>query len=261
MAVVELMMGDCLDRMKEIADGSVDLVLSSPPYGIGKEYEDKIGLAQWRDWQREVLVECSRTLSDGGSICWQVGNYVSGGAVYPLDCILFGDILDLGLTPRNRIIWTFGHGLHCKRRFSGRHESILWFTKGDEYTFNLDDVRIPSKYPQKKHYKGPRKGELSGNPLGKNPEDVWAIPNVKHNHPEKTAHPCQYPEALCERLVMALTDRRDTVIDPFMGSGTTGVAAINTNRNFIGIERDEGYFKIAQDRIAKAQDEISGRLL
>lgn len=247
--MIQLMQGDCLELMRDIPDGSVDVVLSSPPYGIGKEYERKSRLPEWRDWQISVLKECSRVLSEGGSLCWQVGNYVSNGAVYPLDCVLFGDILDLGLTPRNRIIWTFGHGLHCKRRFSGRHESILWFSRGGSYKFNLDAVRVPSKYPQKKQYKGPNKGQLSGNPLGKNPEDVWSIPNVKHNHPEKTAHPCQYPEHLCDRILLALTDRGDTVLDPFMGSGTTGVACKNTGRRFIGIEKDETYFKIAQDRI------------
>lgn len=253
---MQLMLGDCLDRMKEIPDGSVDLVISSPPYGIGKEYEVKTSLDMWRDWQRQVLVECGRTIREGGAICWQVGNYVDTGSVYPLDCILFGDILDIGLRPRNRIIWSFGHGLHCKRRFSGRHETILWFTKGGGYTFNLDDVRVPSKYPQKRHYKGPRKGQLSGNPLGKNPEDVWNIPNVKHNHPEKTPHPCQFPEALCDRLIRALSNRGNIVLDPFMGSGTTGVACVTTGRKFIGIERDEGYFQIARSRIAQALSEM-----
>jgi adenine-specific DNA-methyltransferase len=160
---------------------------------------------------------------------------------------------EAGLIPRNRIVWTFGHGLHCKNRFSGRHETILWFTKGKNYTFNLDAVRIPSKYPMKKHFKGDKKGQLSGNPLGKNPEDVWPISNVKHNHPEKTAHPCQFPVAICDRLVKSLSHRGDIILDPFLGSGTTGVACANTGRRFIGIERDETYFQIAQDRIAAAQ--------
>ena len=80
------------------------------------------------------------------------------------------------MSMRNRIVWHFGHGLHASRRFSGRYEVIMWFTKSDDYTFNLDAVRVPQKYPQKKHFKGPRRGELSGNPLGKNPGDVWEIP-------------------------------------------------------------------------------------
>jgi len=107
-----------------------------------------------------------------------------------------------GLSLRNRIIWHFGHGLHNKRRFSGRYEVILWYTKSDNYVFNLDDVRIPSKYPGKRHFKGPKTGQLSGNPKGKNPEDVWDIPNVKSNHVEKTEHPCQFPVGLVERLIL-----------------------------------------------------------
>lgn len=138
----------------------------------------------------------------------------------------------------------------AKNRFSGRHETVMWFTKGGEYKFNLDPVRVPSKYPGKKYYNGSKRGQLSGNPLGKNPEDVWSIPNVKHNHPEKTEHPCQFPEALVDRLVLSMSSYKDVVLDPFMGSGTTGVSCMNTGRKFIGIERDEGYFKIANERIS-----------
>ena len=249
---INLMQGDCLERIKEIKDGSVDMVLTSPPYNIGKAYETVVPLREYVDWQSRIIRAVSSKLKNGGSICWQIGNAVIDGAVYPIDCLLFSAFIDAGLTPRNRIVWTFGHGLHCKRRFSGRHETILWFTKGNDYTFNLDAVRVPSKYPQKKYYKGPKKGMVSSNPLGKNPEDVWAISNVKHNHPEKTEHPCQYPEHLCDRLVLALTNKNDTVLDPFMGSGTTGVSSKNLSRSFIGIELDERYLRIAQDRIMRS---------
>ena len=122
---------------------------------------------------------------------------------------------------RNRIIWTFGHGLNSVRRFSGRHETILWSTKGDSLEFNLDEVRVPQKYAGKRAYKGPHKGELSGNPLGKNPSDVWEIPNVKAKHIEKTEHPCQFPVAIPQRLIKALTHENALILDPFMGSGTT----------------------------------------
>lgn len=247
--MINLMKGDCLELMKNIPDGSVDLIITSPPYNIGKEYEKKTSLKNYILWQNKIISECFRILSDKGSICYQVGNYVDNGCVYPLDCVLFNYFIDNGFIPRNRIIWKFGHGLHCKKRFSGRHESILWFTKNQDYDFNLDDVRIPQKYPSKKHYKGNKIGQLSGNPLGKNPEDVWDITNVKNNHPEKTNHPCQFPVELPERLIKALTKVNQIVLDPFMGSGSTGVACVNTNRNFIGIELDDKYFEIAKNRI------------
>lgn len=150
-----------------------------------------------------------RILKPQGSICWQVGNYVDNGEIIPLDVILYPIFSRLGLQLRNRIVWHFGHGLHASKRFSGRYEVILWFTKGHDYVFNLDAVRVPQKYPQKKHFKGPKKGELSGNPLGKNPGDIWEIPNVKANHVEKTIHPCQFPVELIERLVLALTNEDD----------------------------------------------------
>lgn len=250
--MIDLRQGDCLEVMREIPSVSVDLALTSPPYNIGKEYEQRKSLPVYLAWHLDILAETVRTLKVGGSIAWQLGNYVESGAVYPLDCLLFSQFIELGLIPRNRIIWTFGHGLHCSRRFSGRHETILWFTKGDHYLFDLDCVRVPQKHPTKRHYKGPKKGQLSGNPLGKNPGDVWDISNVKNNHPEKTSHPCQFPEKLAETLIKSLCPQQGTVLDPFMGSGTTGVSAKNLGRSFIGIELDPDYLQIAKQRIESA---------
>ncbi|MDE6064147.1 MAG: site-specific DNA-methyltransferase, partial [Lachnospiraceae bacterium] len=177
----------------------------------------------------------------------------------------------LGLFLRNRIIWHFGHGLHCSKRFSGRYETILWFTKSDEYTFNLDDVRIPSKYPGKRYFKGEKRGQISGNPKGKNPEDVWEmtlerlvddwdaqiweIPNVKNNHPEKVAHPCQFPVELVERCVLALTNEGDIVYDPFAGVGSSLIAALKNNREAYGSELEQSYVDIGLERIEKLSED------
>jgi adenine-specific DNA-methyltransferase len=155
---------------------------------------------------------------------------------------------------RNRIIWHFEHGLHCSRRFSGRYETIIWFTKTDNYVFNLDPVRVPQKYPGKKYFKGPKAGQYSGNPLGKNPGDLWIIPNVKSNHVEKTEHPCQFPVELIERLVLSLTNEEDWVFDPFLGVGSTIIAAIKHNRRGIGSELFPKYVEIAKSRILSALD-------
>ncbi|MBI3360247.1 MAG: site-specific DNA-methyltransferase [Chloroflexi bacterium] len=197
-----------------------------------------------------------------GSICWQVGNFVEDGEVFPLDILYYGIFKKLGLFLRNRIVWHFGHGLHASKRFSGRYETILWFTKSDHYVFNLDSVRVPSKYPGKRHYKGPNKGKPSGNPKGKNPSDVWEavvrdweealwnIPNVKSNHPEKTIHPCQFPVELVERCVLALTREGDWVFDPFAGVGSSLIAAAMHNRRAMGSEKEAEYVAIARDRLA-----------
>lgn len=245
----EISVGDSAELLAGVATDTVQCIVTSPPYNLGKEYEREAPLDVFLAEMQPIMQHCYRVLAPGGSIFWQVGNYIKDGAVTPLDMMMWPVFSQLGAILRNRIIWTFGHGLHCKKRFSGRHESILWMTKGDAYTFDLDAVRIPSKYPNKKYFKGPKKGQLSGNPLGKNPGDVWDIPNVKHNHPEKTAHPCQFPEALASRAILCSTGIGDTVLDPFLGSGTTAVAAQKLGRNWIGIERDTGYAAIAQNRI------------
>lgn len=246
----EIINGDSLLVMKKIESESVDLIVTSPPYNLGKEYEKKVDINEYKAWIKEYVKEFYRLIKDTGSVVFQVGNFVDKGRVYPLDCLLFDLFLQEGFIPRNRIVWHFGHGLHAKKRFSGRHETLLWFTKTDDYKFNLDPIRVPQKYPNKKSYKGANKGKLSGNPLGKNPSDVWEISNVKNNHPEKTEHPCQFPVELVARCIKSMTDVGDVVMDPFLGSGTTVVSAIQEDRNWIGIEKDENYCQIAKDRIA-----------
>lgn len=248
-AAVSLYPGDCFDFLSTIPSGEAQLIVTSPPYNIGKKYEKKRILSDYIDEQERVITECERLLASKGSICWQVGNHVDGQEIYPLDILLYPIFNKLGLHLRNRIIWHFEHGLHCSKRFSGRYETILWFTKNNDYVFNLDSVRVPQKYPGKKYFKGPKIGEYSCNPLGKNPGDLWIIPNVKHNHPEKTTHPCQFPIELIERLVLALTNEGDLVIDPYMGVGTTAVAAMLHNRRAAGAEIMNEYIQTAKKRI------------
>ena len=253
-----LFQGDCIDLLSQIPDGMVKLVVTSPPYNLGKPYESRLNLDEYLSQQRKVINECVRVLHDQGSICWQVGNYVNNGEIIPLDVILYPIFADLKLHLRNRIIWHFEHGLHASKRFSGRYEVILWFTKSDSYTFNLDAVRVPQKYPNKKYFKGSKRGQLSCNPLGKNPGDIWHIPNVKANHIEKTIHPCQYPVELVERLVLAMTQETDWVLDPFLGVGSTAIAALIHNRKAIGAEIVSEYIEIAKERIHLAE---MGKLL
>ncbi|WP_281680126.1 DNA-methyltransferase [Synergistes jonesii] len=270
---------ECIDALsfcKTISNNSVKLVVTSPPYNIGKEYEVRTGIGEYITNMRPVLVELARILAYDGSICWQTGNYVNDGEIYPLDIYFYPFFKKLGLHLRNRIIWRFGHGLHCSKRFSGRYETILWFTKSDDYTFNLDDVRIPSKYPGKRYYKGYKKGQISGNPKGKNPEDVWEmsldrlcddwdslvwdIPNVKANHPEKVDHPCQFPIELAERCVLALTNENDIVYDPFAGVGSTLIAALKNKRRAYGSEWEQKYVDIGLERIGRlANDTLATR--
>ena len=239
---------DNLDFMRKLPSASIMLTVTSPPYNIGKSYEAKTTIRDYIDTQRLVIKECVRLMAPNGSICWQVGNYVENGEIIPLDTILFTVFRDCGLKLRNRIIWHFGHGLHCRLRLSGRYETINWWTNG-KYKWNLDAIRVPSKYPNKKYYKGPNVGKLSGNPKGKNPTDVWNFPNVKNNHPEKTIHPCQFPVELVERLVLGMTSRGDAVLDPYMGVGSTLIAALKHKRRAFGCDTVSDYVKIARKRV------------
>jgi adenine-specific DNA-methyltransferase len=249
---VTLYHGDCMELLQRIPDGAARLVVTSPPYNIGKPYEKKLDIDTYLQQQAQVIAECVRILAPNGSICWQVGNHVRKGQVYPLDILLYPHFKTHRLKMRNRIIWHFAHGLHCSRRFSGRYETVMWFTKTDDYVFNLDPVRVPQKYPGKRHHKGPRAGQYSCNPKGKNPGDLWVIPNVKHNHIEKTDHPCQFPVELIERLVLSMTDEDDLVVDPFMGVGSTAVASLMHNRRSAGAEIVEEYVEIARERVRLA---------
>lgn len=253
-AEVVLRLGDTLDLLRAMPAACAQLVVTSPPYNIAKSYERRLPLADYVEGQRAVVAECVRILRPGGSICWQVGNHVGADEIVPLDLLLYPVFrAHAALRLRNRIVWHFEHGLHCRRRFSGRHETILWFTHGDTYHFDVDPVRVPQKYPGKRAWKGARVGEYTGHPLGKNPGDVWIIPNVKANHVEKTVHPCQFPVELAERLVLALTRRGDLVVDPYMGVGTTACAAVRHGRRAAGADIVPRYVEIARERVALAQ--------
>ena len=232
-----------------LAAESMKLIVTSPPYNIGKGYETRAPLDVYVEAQRRVIAECVRLLHPHGSICWQVGNYVDNGEIIPLDSILYPVFRSQGLKLRNRIVWHFGHGLHCTKRLSGRYETINWWTKGGSYTWNLDEIRVPSKYPNKRHFKGPNVGKLSGNPKGKNPSDVWTFPNVKNNHVEKTIHPCQFPVELVERLVLSMTNAGDAVLDPYMGVGSTIIAALKHDRAAYGCDNVLAYVEIARQRV------------
>lgn len=246
--------GNCIDLLRTIPADSMQLIVTSPPYNLGKEYEKRIHLDAYLDQQAKVIAECVRVLSPKGSICWQVGNFVDDGAIIPLDTVLYPIFTKHKLKMRNRIIWHFEHGLHCSKRFSGRYETVVWFTKSDDYKFDLDAVRVPQKYPGKKYFKGPKAGQYSCNPLGKNPGDLWVIPNVKSNHVEKTIHPCQFPVELIERLVLSLTAKGDWVLDPFLGTGTSIIAAIRHHRRGVGAETHKDYTWLAQQRISQEMD-------
>lgn len=261
--------GDVLEQLQGLEAASCSLVVSSPPYNIGKPYEraDQRTYNEYLDWQRTVIECMLPALTENASVCWQVGTYISDGELYPLDVPFIEMFRSLGLRLRNRIIWRYNFGYNADKRFSGRYETVLWFSRTNTYTFNLDPVRIPQLYPGKRHSasKGEKAGKPSGNPMGKNPSDywefsaaedfqnnpVWDVPNVKANHPEYTEHPCQFPVELAERCVLALSQAGETVLDPFIGTGATAIAALKHGRHAVGIDRHAPYLAIAENRVAQ----------
>jgi adenine-specific DNA-methyltransferase len=246
---------DCMELLRSLPEKSVDLIVSSPPYNLGKEYETKRALEIYLEEQTTVLSECARVLKETGSLFWQVGAFAESGMLIPLDIRVFPILERTGLIPRNRIIWARTHGLHARRKFSCRHETLLWFTKSDSYPFNLDAIRVPQKYQNKKHFKGERKGEFSCHPDGKNPGDIWVFRNVRHNHEEETIHPCQFPEDMIARIVLATTEPGAVVLDPYMGSGTVAVVAREHARHYLGAEIEPKYYQVALRRLSGEPDE------
>ena len=233
---------DCLEGMKRIPDSSIDLIVTSPPYNIKKKYKsykDDLSLQEYLTFLKEVLCECSRILKAKGNVMFNVGSYIDKqGNAIPISYFIFNMLDDLGLKFRQEIVWYFQGGLSATKKLSARYENILWLYKED-YIFNLDDIRI-------KEWK---QIDKRNNPNGKNPTNVWEINRVAYGSKEKTEHPAQFPITMIERLIKGWSNENDIVLDPFMGSGTTAIAAINTNRNYIGFEMDEEYYKASIERI------------
>lgn len=240
---------DSLKFMRGLLDESMSLIVTSPPCNLGGDRGKRASRDKYVKDQAACVGEAARLLAPAGSICWLVGNHVDNGEALPLDILLYPIFTQHGLKLRNRIVWTLGHGPRCERRFSDRHGTILWFTKSDNYTFNLDPVRVPSKYPGKRHFKGPSKGLLSGNPLGKNPSDVWEVPGAKFSHVEEGIDPRKFPVGLVERLVLALTNEGEIVLDPYIGIGSSAIAALRNGRMIYGCDSSGLHVGITWERI------------
>lgn len=254
---------DVLDFLDGLPDNSVACHIASPPYNVGKGYStsnDAYAFSFWLGWQLQVLSELARTLQDGGTLFYQVGSTRGpDGTLYPIDVLLFQHLQTIGLTFQSRVAWVVPHGLTPKRRLSERYETCLVFSKGVQRTFNPDAARTPAKQPGKRAFKGPRKGELSGNPHGVHPSNVWQVSNAGHNRPGRVeGHPAQMPLELAKRAVLLYSLPGDLVVDCFAGSGTTAEACILTGRAFSGC--DLGYEDVRAQRLSRVAPELASRL-
>lgn len=241
--------GDAVQLMARLQEPVFDATVTSPPYNIGKEYEQTLAIEEYVAWCGKWMAEVHRLTQAHGSFWLNVGyTAVDGfGRAVPLAYLLW-DKSPFFLV--QEIVWSYGAGVASRLAFSPRNEKVLWFVKDRRsYTFNLDSVRDPDvKYPNQK-----KNGKLRCNPLGKNPGDVWAIPKVTSGtgraSKERTPHPAQFPEALIERVILASTNPGDVVLDPFLGSGTTAAVASRLGRKCVGFELRSDYVETARKRL------------
>ena len=252
---------DTLEAQKLLPPGIVDLVITSPPYNIGKEYESIVPVDEYIEWTNRWTTETCRLIADHGALLLNLG-YVSietQGRAVPLPYLLWDKI---PLYLNQEIVWNYSAGVACKNYLSPRNEKILWYVKDkDNYTFNLDAIRDPNvKYPHSKRHGKPRV-----NTLGKNPSDVWEIAKVTtgagRSSAERTAHPCQFPTDLIDRLVQGFSHEGEIVFDPFVGSGTTIESCMRYGRYCIGFEIREDYCDIAASRIKEYRKQSAQTLI
>jgi adenine-specific DNA-methyltransferase len=242
--------GDCLEAMRKLPDGCINLTVTSPPYNIGKEYETQLPLDDYLDWCQQWIAEVYRVTAPAGAFWLNLG-YVSApnrAKALPLSYLLWNKI---EFYMMQEIVWNYGAGVAARNFFSPRNEKFLWYVKdAANYTFNLDQVRDPDvKYPNQK-----KNGRVKVNAIGKNPSDVWNFSKVTSGKnrasKERTPHPAQFPAAVIERIIKCSSNPGDVVMDPFMGSGTTAVVALGLQRCVIGFEIKRDYCNISAKRIS-----------
>ena len=241
--MLRLVKEDCFKFLAALPDESVDLAVIDPPYF---EIIDEKWDNQWAnendylDWCRKWTMEADRVLKPGGCI------YVWGTT--KTDTFLRYKLEVINKVPgfhyQNWLIWAYDWGGRTKKTFPRKHEDVLMYSKGKDFLFNADDIRVPYKMA-----KNIRQG-ATNNPLGKIPTDVW----TKNNHTTSKEyvgwHPTQKPIELLERIIKANTNPGDTVLDFFAGTASTLVAAANTKRSFVGCESDPAYYQLSLQRVA-----------
>ncbi len=229
------LIGDVVDQLALIPSASVRLIICDPPYNI--QLADWDQHTHYADWCVRWLTECQRILLPNGSLA------LFGGMQYQSE--QGGDLLDLipilrqqlGMRLVNMIIWNYPNGMSAHRFFANRHEEIAWFTNGKNYVFNLDAVREPYDEKTKQAYYRDQRLRKETIDKGRNPTNVWQIPRLHAQSKERTGHPTQKPRALIRRLMLALSNQGDLVVDPFAGSGVTLRVAAELGRQAVGIDR------------------------
>jgi len=233
-------------RMDELPECSVHLMVTSPPYNVGKEYDEDLTLAEYREFLNRVWSEVKRVLVPGGRACINVANL--GRKPYiPLDTFMVADMLELGFLMRGQIIWSKG---------SSGAASTAWGTFGSAQNPVLRDVHEYILVFCKDTFSRPnlgRKNTISKGEFLEFTKSVWAFGAESAT---RVGHPAPFPVELPYRLIQLYTFEGEVVLDPFMGSGQTAIAAIKANRHFVGYDISEDYVRLAEKRIRKSRSEL-----
>ncbi len=233
---IKIIQGDSLEILKQIPANTIDLIVADPPYNLGKDYgnnHDLRGFEEYLHFSKKWLTLAHEKLKPTGTIYVFMGVRFVSYLYHILD-------QEIGMYFNSWITWHYTQGIGKTKGFSPRHDDILMFTKSDKFKFNLDNVRIPQKYYRERN-----------NMAGANPGDVWEFSHVHYSNPERENHPTQKPEGLIERIILASSDENDSVLDPFLGSGTTARVCQQLNRKCIGIELNPEFVTMAENRLKK----------
>ena len=257
--MINLMQGDCLERMREIPDRSVDLTVTSPPYDNLRTYNgnnDQWGEHVWRD----VIASLYRVTIDGGVVVWVVGDATIKGSETGTSFKQALHAMECGFRLHDTMIWRKPNFANpASTRYHQVFEYMFVFSKGAPRVFNGIKDR-PNKYAgQIGSYGRNTVTQADGSKVVRSQKsngqfgmrhNVWDVTTTgQTGESKKFSHPAMFPLSLAQDHIISWSNEGDTVLDPFLGSGTTGVAAKKLGRNFIGIELDETYFKIAKERI------------
>ena len=244
---------DALGGLARIPDGAIDLIIADPPYGLGKDYgndSDKLATADYLAWtQRWIDAALPKLRADGSLYIFLTWRYSPEIFV----------MLKQRMTMINEIIWdrrvpSMGGGV---RRYSSVHDNIGFFALSKDYHFDLDAIRIAYDAETKKARSRSIFVGAKWLELGYNPKDVWSVSRLHREHRERADHPTQKPLEIIERMVKASCRAGGVVLDPFMGSGTTAVAAQRCGRDFVGFELNPEYCALIEQRLRPPDDLLS----
>lgn len=254
-----VVLGDCVAEMRLLPAGAFKVIVADPPYNLNKDFgtwKETERKAEWRGWTRDWLLETKRLLSDDGNIfvygihhhmCW-------------VQCMMY----ELGFVYRRQIIWNYENGFagYGKRSLNATYEPLLWFSQSDKYIYH--PIREPYKSQERLRHKIIKNGKVwMPNPEGRMAGDIWSFPTLagRRFRDEKVEHPTQKPLSISRRIVKHFSNPGDTVLVPFVGSGSECVAAVLEGRHYYGFELNPEYVAIAEARLVAARKELESDLL